>query len=1032
MTVLRGPATVLVGLLLLFFLSAPDSARAESSQAREALRPVVLQLRWVPQFQFAGYYAALWQGYYADEGLDVRIRPALDSRGEILQPTEEVARGRADFGVGATDILTARDGGADLVVLASIFQHSAAALYVRQGVTDSILETLPALTIRRRPGSLLDVEFQILVAAAGFDPHVIAYPPYAADDFLEGVDGYMGDDLTAPLMLREAGITADVLRSRDLGIDFYGDTLFTRGDLIAHDLSVVEAFTRASLRGWDYALRNPEEIAEQLRQRFPEPQADGRLDGRNTFQIPRVIDLTDWTTTDLGTTSASRWQAMHDALLRFGVVSGDLDATQFVYDLPRIDMEQNRRLRDTLLAGIAVLSILLLSAAAGAWLMHRTMSQRGRTLHLTEESYRLLIDSVRDYAIYALDLDGRVASWSEAAERLSGYGRDEVLNRPFSMFYMPADVTAGVPQRELEAAAALGRAESEGWRVRKDGSRFWANAVLSALRGSDGTLRGYVRVVRDISGRRANEERIRFQAAVLNRVRNAVIATDANGCVVYMNAYAEALFLTPWRDAENRALSALGILPADTAQARLESDRIEREVTARRRDGTTFPALCVSSTSPDPDGTGHSAVYVIHDLTERKRMEAALRHSSNLALLGRMSASLVHEISQPMNVIRLTADGGLMRLDRGQVDGEDLARRLRTISDQAARLFDTIDFMQTFSRADTGIGTGAELGEVDVTACAHNAAGNVAETYARAGVHLDLDVPAAPIHCKGRRRQLEQVLVNLLSNALHAVTGSKDRTTPGRVLLVVAPPDETPGVVRIRVEDDGPGVPQELRETIFQPFYTTKPAGEGTGLGLAISLGIMRAMGGVLDAGESERLGGACFEARLPAAEAPVGPSGHEAPPPLPPPPDPEVADGLGHILVVDDEPLARHGVADFLRNEGWLISEADGGRAAADILAQCNGDGGPGSGPGDGPLPPVDAVVTDIRMPGGSGTELIERILADYPQVFTIVMTGQPLHDRENLETIGSGADIVLRKPISLQELHEHLCGLLQPVDGS
>src|SRR5438477_2596647 len=129
-----------------------------------------------------------------------------------------------------------------------------------------------------------------------------------------------------------------------------------------------------------------------------------------------------------------------------------------------------------------------------------------KVLRLSEERFRLLVESVRDYAIFMLDPDGRVASWNRGAERLKGYSAEEIIGRHFSAFYPPEEVTSGRPARELAAASANGRFEDEGWRVRKDGSRFWANVVISPLCDESGRLIGFGKVTRDMTERKRAEE----------------------------------------------------------------------------------------------------------------------------------------------------------------------------------------------------------------------------------------------------------------------------------------------------------------------------------------------------------------------------------------------------------------------------------------------------------------------------------------------------------------------------------------------
>lgn len=1003
----------------------------DASEATDEV-PVALRLQCdTPQFECAGYYAAQWKGYYSGAGLNVEIRTGKNGEPDaFLSPTAEVAAGRAQFGVGSADILLARDQGEDLVVLASIFQTSPTTLYVREDAQFRTLADLRDLTVYRPPGSSHDIEFRAMLLAQGIDPTTVTY----ASSMDDTVDAIMGSSLTLPFTLKQRGMRAIAVRPRDYGVNFYGASLFTTGALATSQPELVDAFINATLRGWDYALRHPHEIARGLAAAFPSPNPDIDALALNRAQIEPVRNLTGHSVVEPGHINPERWQRMNETLIRLGMVSTPLDPAAFLYREVRRQVARDQTVRNVLLTIAGALAVMALAAGVGAIVMREVLDRRARALARSEENYQLLVDNLRDYAILGLGPDGRVTSWNRGAARITGFSRDEVIGRHVSILFPAADVKSGLPQREIDQAAQFGRIEVEGMRARRDNSTYWANVVISALRGPSGMLLGFALVIRDASQRKAQEDRIRFQAALLNRVRSAVIAINAEGRVTYMNAYAEALFLLPWREADNRPLVELSILPEEAVSPVGLRERGEQEVTAHRRDGVAFPALLLASVTPDPAGMAQSAVYVIHDLTERKKLEATLQHSSNLALLGRMSASLVHEISQPMNVIRLTAEGGLLRLAATPIDTDDLAQRFRTVSEQAARLFDTIDFMQTFSRRDAGRVDGTAGPPFDVGLSVRKAAEMMAERFEAAGIGLELDLPEATCTARGRTRQFEQVLLNLLGNALHALRLQADQHDR-LVRMRLTVPETLPGDLCLSVEDNGPGVPQALRDQVFEPFFTTKPAGQGTGLGLSISLGIVRSMDGTMDIGESDDLGGAAFVIMLPAdyigpAAGDTAPTGSQdkllVAPKAAAVPRITTARLGPHVLVVDDEELARREVADYLSAHGYRVSQASGGIEALEIVARCNADM-PLSGDNS---PQVDAVITDIRMPRGNGKELIANLAEAYPQVFIIVMTGQPLHDREDLEDIGSGADHVLRKPVSLSEIDDRLGALLSEAD--
>jgi PAS domain S-box-containing protein len=259
-----------------------------------------------------------------------------------------------------------------------------------------------------------------------------------------------------------------------------------------------------------------------------------------------------------------------------------------------------------------------------------------------ESRFRLLVQSVQDYGIFMLDPGGRVASWNAGAERINGYAAEDIIGRHFSVFYPPEDVAAGKPGRELEVAVEQGRLEDEGWRVRKDGTRFWANVVITALFDEEGRLQGFGKVTRDVTERRAaelalRESEERFRLLVQNVQDYGIFMLDPEGRISSWNAGAERIkgyaaeeiigkHFSVFYPAEDVAAGK----PAWELEVAVEEGRLEDEGWRIRKDGTRFWANVVITALFDEHGQLQGFGKVTRDMTERRNAEQALRERRRL------------------------------------------------------------------------------------------------------------------------------------------------------------------------------------------------------------------------------------------------------------------------------------------------------------------------------------------------------------------------------------------------------------------
>ncbi len=341
----------------------------------EGLDKVVLQLRWEPQFQFAGYYAALWQGFYEEEGFSVEIRSGFSDEGEVIQATEEVQAGRADFGVGAVDILLANDQNEPLTVVAAIFQRSAVGYYMKEGTRVRTPVDLVHVNTARREDDLLDIELQAMLIAEGIDPELLSYTEKQGSFVLK--DLLMGEYDVVPVYLgsilkeaEDAGISLQVMRPIDHGIDFYGDSLFTSTKLTLESPELVERFRKATLKGWLFALEHPETMATSIAETFYPERDQEEVLSYNLFQANQVRELSYFPVVELGNLHAFRWEEMHRLLSQLNMLQQPFNPGRFIFNYDHIRSEQTESQRQMLL----VTSIIALLVLSGVLLV--TMASR--------------------------------------------------------------------------------------------------------------------------------------------------------------------------------------------------------------------------------------------------------------------------------------------------------------------------------------------------------------------------------------------------------------------------------------------------------------------------------------------------------------------------------------------------------------------------------------------------------------------------------------------------------------------------------
>jgi PAS domain S-box-containing protein len=497
----------------------------------------------------------------------------------------------------------------------------------------------------------------------------------------------------------------------------------------------------------------------------------------------------------------------------------------------------------------------------------------------------LLVNQAADYAMFLMDPQGFIQTWNTGAERIKGYKRSEIVGKHFSIFYTDEDRASDHPAEELRIAAQDGRYEEEGWRIRKDGSRFWANILITALRDEDGGLVGFGKVSRDLTARRLAEEQARaktleLEAAnrqliefrrLVSSVRDyAIFMLDPGGHILSWNTGARHLkgyepeeiigkhFSVFYTD-EDRARDH----PVHELEIAVREGRYEEEGWRVRKDGTRFWASVTITAIRDEEGRLTGFAKVTRDLTERKRDEETLRKAiTDLRTaneeLDRFASVAAHDMMDPLRTISGFAEL-LVETDPGLEDGKRFSRH---ILDSSLRLTAMLQGLLAYARAGGAPATESSTA-VDLATAVAQVQDDLAMGITDRDVRVEVAVPEGAVVLTDSN-DLRVVLQNLVTNAV--------KFSHGDAPVITVAAERRGGEWSTSVRDNGPGIAPEHQARIFGAFERAGGGGAGYGLGLAICQRLVERHGGRIRV-DSEPERGTRFTFTLRAADRNAGPA---------------------------------------------------------------------------------------------------------------------------------------------------------------
>lgn len=973
----------------------PCIANDNMDSSKGRLQPVTLQLKWKHQFQFAGYYAALEKGFYKDAGLNVKILEIKDGEEAI----DKVVDGKADFGVGMSDLIVHRAKGQPVVVLAAIFQHSP--LIILAPKTSGI-ENIHTLHGKRFGMEADSAELIAYIQNEGLSLDEIELFPHDYNIFnlisgkVDAISAYSTDE---PFMLLNQGIEYFTFTPRAAGIDFYGDTLFTSEKQIEEHPKRVSAFLHASLKGWQYALENPEEIIELILSKYTQRHSREHL----LFEAHHSANLIMANVVQLGYMHPGRWRQIAQTYTELGMIDNNFSLDGFLYSFESdADYDWLKKvlwifIGISVLLGVGAIILAFFNRKLAVEVTERRKAEKmlqnseQKLRNIVENATNLFYSHTAKHDLTYISPQCREFLQCEPAEAMiqwTEFATDNPNNEKGFKLTEKA-INTGKPQApyELELIGTKGKIIT----VEVRETPIVEHGKTVAIVGS----------LTDVTERKKTEEDLvrsesRYRALFdFSPIQTVVV--DNDGKITMFNFAKER--------SGGRIPSVGDVMYMDYADKHeidMHKELMECIQTGEKKafSELKYKELFLNiNISPFSGG----AIITSEDITERKKLQSLVEQVHKMEAIGTLSGGIAHEFNNILGIILGNAELAMDDIPENNPTYEFLSE----VKNASIRGKDIVRQLLRFSHKSDLKKQAIDIGKV------------VRESikFLRASIPSSIEfeenITDDVITIKGDKTQIHQIMMNLCNNASQSMEemGGKlkivlEKQHLYEKRLFLGQQIEPGYYAKLIVEDAGKGIPSKVLKNIFDPFFSTKSADEGSGMGLAVVYGIVKGHDGFIEI-ESLINSGAKVICYFPITNEVPNDVNETTEPPI---------EGHGNILFVDDEvSLVKMGKLQLEKLGYEVVATSDPSKVLEEFKANPN---------------KYDLVITDMTMPKMTGDRLIKELRKIKASVKTIICTGYSYRmNEENVVQIGA-TDYIM-KPIDRKKLAETVRKVLDEAEG-